>query len=383
MSLLADYTKNRIQAGLSKGQIRDELLAVGWSEEEVDASYRDGLVALGIPVPNDVDRPSLAKQPSTVDIVINFFSFILLAIVATALGTLYFQIINHVFPDPQATMHGLGERFITEAIHHSIASLIISFPLYYLTMRHLFRRFHTDEVRLESRLTKWFTYLVLLAASITIVGNLITILFKLFQGEFSVRFLLKALTILAIAGLVFGFYFIERQMIQYKKTVSRTAFQGFAWSVTVLVALGVVFGFMAAGSPKEARMYAFDQERAWQLGELSRCIDRYGRELGQLPSSLEELKKTSQFAICGNYMHDPETNAPYEYRIITPFRQQGPAKLGEFELCATFALPSTSNGQDPMYLGRLNAIWQEHSAGRNCDTVTVQLVGRKATTAPD
>jgi len=380
MNPLEDYAKGRVQAGLSKAQIRDELLAVGWSEEEADAAYRDGLVALGIPVPSTADRPTMAKQSSTVDIVINFFSFILLGIVATALGILYFQVINHVFPDPLAAMHGLGGRFMTEAIHHAIASLVIAFPLYYLTMRYLFRRFHANEGRVESRLTKWLTYLVLLVASVTIVGDLITVLFKLLQGEVSARFLLKALTILAIASLIFGFYFLERRMIQYRKAINRGAFRWFGWLVTAAVVLGIIFGFFTAGSPEKARKYAFDQERASHLGGLSRCIERYGRELGQLPPTLEELKKTSQFANCGIYMQDPETKAPYEYRIVTPSRQQGPALVGDFELCATFALPSTSDGQDSVYLGRLNAIWQEHPAGRSCDTVAVQLVGRKATT---
>ncbi len=381
MNPLADYAKGRVEAGISKAQIRDELLAVGWSEEEADAAYRDGLVALGIPVPSAADRPTMARQSSTVDIVINFFSFILLGIVATALGTLYFQVINHAFPDTLATMHGGSNWFMTEAIHHAIASLVIAFPLYYLTMRFLFRRFHADEGRVESRLTKWLTYLVLLVASVTIVGDLITVLFKLLQGEVTARFLLKALTILAIAGLIFGFYFLERRMVQYRKAISRGVFRGFGWSVAAAVVLGIVFGFLTAGSPEKTRKYAFDQERARNLGELSRCIERYARELGQLPPSLEALKKTGQFANCGNSMRDPQTKAPYEYRIITPSRQQGPAKVGEFELCATFALPLTSDDRESTHFERINADWLEHPAGRSCDTVTVQLVGRKATAA--
>jgi hypothetical protein len=382
MNPLADYVQGRVKAGLSKPQIKDELLAVGWSEEEADGAYRDGLVALGIPLPSAEDRPTLARQSSTVDIVINFFSFILLGIVAIALGTLYFQVINHAFPDPLAAMHGQVDRFINQIIHHAIASLVIGFPLYVVSMRFWFRRFHADEGRVESRLTKWLTYILLLVASVTIVGDLITVLYKLLQGEISVRFLLKALTILTIAGLVFGFYFLERRKIQYRKGISRSVFQGFGWAVTGIVGLGIVLGFLTAGSPEQARKHAFDEERAGHLGELSRCIDRYARELGQLPPSLEELKKTSQFAYCGNSMQDPETKAQYEYRIVTASREQGPAKVGEFELCATFALPSVGGGREYFYSDRMNAIWQEHPAGRSCDTVTAQLVGRKATPLP-
>lgn len=383
MNPLADYVQGRIKAGLSKAQIKEELLSVGWSEEEADAAYRDGLVALGIPIPSAEDRPTLARQSSTVDIVINFFSFILLGIVAIALGTLYFQVINNAFPDPLAAMHGQGDWFVTRAIHHAIASLVIAFPLYFLTMRFWFRRFHADEGRVESRLTKWLTYLVLLVASVTIVGDLITVLFKLLQGEVTARFLLKALTILAIAGIVFGFYFLERRKIQYRKAIGRSVFQGFGWAVAAIVALGITFGFFTAGSPEKARMYAFDQERARHLDQLSGCIEHYARNLGQLPPSLEEMKKTSQFNYCGNAMQDPETKSQYEYRIVTSSRDQGPAKVGEFELCATFALASKGEGLDADYYVRSNSLWMDHPAGRSCDTVTVQLVGRKATALPN
>jgi hypothetical protein len=214
---IASYVEGRVKAGLSKTEVKEELLAVGWSEEEADAAYRDGLVALGIPLPRESDRPKLARKSSTVDVVVNFFSFIVLGIVATALGTLYFQIINMRFPDPLAEIAVDGAWSSTRAIHHAIASLIIAFPLYYAAMRIWFRKFREDEGRAESRLSRWLTYIVLLAAAVTIVGDLIAVLFKLLQGEISARFLLKALTILVIAGIIFGFYFLERKKIQYGK----------------------------------------------------------------------------------------------------------------------------------------------------------------------
>lgn len=382
MNPLADYVQGRVQAGLSKSGIKEELLAVGWSEEEAERAYRDGLVALGIPLPSEVDRPTLARQSSTVDVVVNFFSFILLGIVAVALGTLYFQVINNAFPDALAAIAGREGGFATRAIHHAIASLVIAFPLYVLAMRLWFRRFQADEGRVESRLTKWLTYIVLLLASTTILGDLITVLFKLLQGEVTARFLLKALTILTIAGIVFGFYFLERKKIQYRKGIPRSVFQGMGWAVAGIVAVGVALGFLTAGSPQEARKHAFDGERARHLGELSGCIERYARDLGQLPSSLDELRRTSKFGYCGNSTQDPETRAEYGYRIVTAARGQGPAAVGEFELCATFALPSADEVARSRYPEAGNRIWLEHPAGPSCDTVTVQLGERVPTPVP-
>lgn len=375
---LAGYVKNRIEAGLSSRAIREELLAVGWTEAEADAAYRDGLVALGIPLPDTSSRPAPARKSSTVEVVLNFFSFILLGITASALGTLYFQIINRHFPDPLAALDGAGEWAATRAIHYATASLLIAFPLYVAAMRAWFRTFRADAGKTESGLSRWLTYLVLLIASVIIVGDLIAVLFRLLQGEVTMRFLLKALTILVIAGLVFGFYTLERWKIQYRRDISRAAFRRFGWTVAGIVAVGVGLGFFAAGSPETARKRAFDMQREADLAQLAGCVERYARALGQLPVSLEVLRKSGTHAHCANWMQDPETGQAYRYRIVTPSREQGPARVGEFELCAGFSLAS-AGGAGPA-TGR-DTIWRIHSAGTDCDTVTAQL-GETAAASP-
>ncbi len=381
MNPLAEYVQRRVTQGLSKAAIKEELLAVGWSEEEADAAYRDGLVALGIPIPSAGNRPSLVRQSSTVDVVVNFFSFILLCIVATALGTLYFQVINQYFPDRLAALGGSGDWGRTSAIHYAIASLVIGFPLYAGAMRIWFRKFREEEGRTESRLTKWLTYIVLLIASVTIVGDLITVLYKLLQGEVTARFFLKALVILVIAGLIFSFYYLERRKIQYGKAIPAATFCYLGWTTAGLVAAGIVVGFLAAGSPETARKRAFDIERERDLSRLSSCIERYARDLGQLPSSLDELKRSSKYSNCSIYMADPETKKQYEYRIVTSSRSQGDAKVGEFELCATFSLASEGPDREIREAHkRLVGIWGEHGAGRSCNTAIAQLVGKAAPT---
>jgi len=371
---LSEYVAGRIRGGVSKAEVQSELLAVGWSEEEAEAAYRAGLVACGVPVPSEGNRPTLSRKSSTVDIVINFFSFILLGIVATALGTLFFQIINKFLPDPLDAMGWYTDASITSTIHYSIAALVIGFPLYYFALRIWFRKFREDEGRTESRLSKWLTYLVLLIAAVTVVGDLIAVVFTLLQGEITARFFLKALTILVIAGIIFGFYYLERRKIQYHLDIPRTIFQFFGRAVTALVVLAVVLGFIAGGSPTTERNRAFDRTRVDHLSSLSSCVENYARTFGQLPSSLADLRQSSQFSYCSSYMQDPETKSAYSYRVVTPSRTEGAARVGEFELCATFALASqTGMGGTPVYNGS-SPIWNEHTAGISCDTVKAQLL---------
>lgn len=368
---LVEYVAGRIRVGVTKVVIEEELRAVGWSEEETEDAYRAGLVSCGIPVPSEQNRATLSRKSSTVDIIINFFSFILLSIIATALGILLFGVVNKLFPDVLDAMNLYTEASTSSSIHYAISALIIGFPLYYFSMRLWFRTFREDEGRTESKLSQWLTYLVLLITAVTIVGDLITVVFTLLQGEITVRFFLKALIILVIAGIVFGFYYLERRKIQYHRDIPRTVFLSFGRAVTGFLLLSIILGFFVSGSPTTERNRTLDRTRAEHLSSLSNCIENYAGTFGQLPSSFTDLKQTSQFSYCSGFMQDPETAVLYEYRVVTPSRIEGSVQVGEFELCAEFVLPSDESGN---FLEGQGSVWYMHSVGKSCDTMRTQLL---------
>lgn len=369
---LSEYALGRIRSGIVKAELKEELSALGWTEEETETAYRSAVIALGAPVPSEGNRATLSRTASTVDVVINFFSFILLGIVATALGTLYFQIINIAFPDALDAANWYGESQATSSIHYAIAALLIGFPLYFFAMRLWFRKFREDEGRAESKLSKWITYLVLLVTAVTIVGDLITVVFTMLQGEITVRFFLKALVILAIAGAIFGFYYLERRKIQYHVDIDRSTFQYFGRGMAVFVVVGIVLGFFAGGSPATQRERTLDQTRANNLNSLASCVEQYAENLGALPTALSDLRQSSQYSYCATALQDPETGVAYGYRVVTPSRVEGASRVGEFELCATFSLAADEK-MGGVGLGD-GTVWYEHGAGRSCDTVTAQLL---------
>ena len=368
---VVEYVGELVEKGVGKAEIKNRLLAVGWSEEQAETAYGQALIKNGAPTPEDEKKLVTGKKSSAMEIVINLFSFVLLGVVATALGVLFYQIINKYFPDPLARNYYRG-RFSTKAIHYSISALLIGFPMYYFSMRLWFRGFRRGEGKIESRLTKWLTYLVLLIASITIVGDLITTLFTFLQGELSIRFVLKALTILGIFGIMFWFYFLERRKIQYRKDISRKTFQLFGLVVFVVIILGITLGFMAGDSPEIERKRSFDERRVHDLTGIANCLQDYASQYRRLPNSLEELNKTD-YSYCAN-KKDPETKKPYEYRVIAQSKMVGKNKEAEFELCANFALKSEDNqvGNPSPYYVRQNQ-WSEHTVGRNCDRMEVVL----------
>lgn len=367
---LANYIARCLEEKIPHDEIKKQLQAVGWSEDEADFVYSKGLVKAGVPTPDKNNKKSFSKKSTAVEIVINLFSFILLGILAVSLGILFYQVINHNFPDNLRNYYGYYSTSGT--IHYAIAALIISFPLYFLSMRFWFLRFREDEGRAESSLTKWITYLVLLVAAVTVVGDLIAVIFDMLQGEITARFFLKSLTIFGIAGGIFGFYFLERKKIQYKKLVSERIFFVFGWMVLIIVLVAIVLGFLASGSPKAERMRNFDITRSSDLQTLASCVNEYSADYKTLPENLNNLKDNSRYSYCGN-KKDPETNLPYEYNIINKNIVSEKVVSAEFELCANFSLASMQDNKEPKYeyYEESGHKWLEHGAGRSCDKENV------------
>lgn len=364
---ITTFMTDKVLAGMSKRDIHEQLSAVGWSDDEIDAAYAKTLVQSGVPVPHDGTKGLYAKKTSAVEVVLNLFSFILLGVVATALGALYFGVINHFFPDSLQDLNQWRVERAREAIHYAMAALIIGFPLYFVTVRMWFKAFRESEGKIESKLTKWITYLVLLVASVVVVGDLIAILNTFLQGEISMRFFLKGLTIFVIASGVFGFYFMERKKIQYRKDIPRKTFQAFGWSLLGIIIVGIVLGFVAAGTPGLERERAFDKQRSNDLQSLSRCVLKYAKGFEKLPANIDVLENASGFTNCSDDFTDPQTEVQYDYRITKPLtEQQAGVLVGTFELCATFTQDTTTEG------GLTNK-WHIHETGRSCDTEQVSV----------
>jgi hypothetical protein len=380
---LVDYITQAIKAGSSEHQIKSNLTAVGWTEEQIQSAYAQALINNGIPSPNG--EPQTIVEPneitiqkknkvSAIDISINIISFILLAIVATATGVLFYQIINKYFPE---TLVNAGNSykdnsFSPAALHYSIAVLVVAFPLYYLAMKLWFRGFQQDNDKEENDFTKFLTYVVLIVAVVVIVGSLIATVYAVLQGELTTRFFLKALTILMISGAIFGFYYLERKKVQYHEIIAKNVFKTFGMMMGFIILMGIVIGLIAGGSPSTTRQRGFDAQRVQDLDNLYSCVDSYARKYKQLPDSLADVTDSS---FCKEYT-DPVSDEEYGYRVITNSQNVGSVREAKFELCATFALPADENINDNSSYyssyGR-DLQWNDHTAGENCKVMTIVL----------
>jgi hypothetical protein len=133
----------------------------------------------------------------------------------------------------------------------------------------------------------------------------------------------------------------------------RRAFLG---AITAVVAATIAASLWVAGSPREARVRAFDDRRAQDLTTLEGMITTHWMARKALPASLDELSSASLGAPIPS---DPESGAAYEYRAVSDRR---------YELCATFSRESPRDGS--AYYGRA------HGAGRQCFTGEMRDGGR-------
>lgn len=197
---LSRFVHDALRAGQSRAATESALIAAGWSPDQVQeslAAYAD----VDFPVPVPRPRPHVSARDAFMYLVM----FGMLYISAYQLGMLLFQFINLGFPDPLDPMSGQGD-FIGRRIRSATAALLVAFPVFIFVASRIARRLAHDPAQRTSAVRKWLTYLTLFIAACVIVGDLIALLNGVLSGDLTLRFVLKTLTVAAIAGSIFSYY---------------------------------------------------------------------------------------------------------------------------------------------------------------------------------
>ncbi len=269
---------------------------------------------------------------------------------------LMFQYTNYWIVDPLTEVAYYQFIYSSGLIRFAIASLIIVFPVFIFTSRYLSKCYAANAAIRDMRTRKWLIYFTLFVAALVIIGDLVRIILTFLEGEMTLRFILKALSILLVAALIFFYYL--KDLKRGEKVLPQIKY--FVWGVIALVTVAVVAGFFIVGSPKMERLRRFDYERVVRLQEIQWQIINYWRSKEYLPVQLSDLEDSISGFVAPV---DPETNLPFEYNI----------KGAEaFELCATFNKASEDGGEipfravEPMSYGKSGAENWQHNAGRAC-----------------
>jgi hypothetical protein len=223
-------------------------------------------------------------------------------------------------------------------------------------MRLIHREMSLHGEKLGSGVRRWLTYFILFITACTLVGDLITVLSSLLNGELTIRFLLKVVTIFVLCGLPFLYYFHALRLDSSKYSRS-PAHAIFFWLSTLIVIATIVVGFLIAGGPSFGRQERFDDVRLNDLRAIQNEVlnivyggKRYTEPSptalpNPLPKTLDAIANSATYQRV--HTTDPETSEPYTYRITSNHN---------FQLCATFSLPLDQD---------YDVFWN-HPAGNHC-----------------
>ncbi|MFO0704490.1 MAG: DUF5671 domain-containing protein [Candidatus Andersenbacteria bacterium] len=286
--------------------------------------------------------------------------FLMLYVAVFAVLALLFDYVDAAYPQSVFSYYGggvVGNSMIT-----SISTLIVVWPVYismaWLTGKWLNR----DRSRRNLAIRKWLVYLTLFASAVTLIIDLVVLVYNFLSGGLSVSFGLKVLAVLVVAGAVFGYYLWDLRRTGAQTLLPRVL----AITISVLLAGAIVGGFFLIGTPREQRDQRFDERRISDLQSIQSEIISFYSSKKTLPDTLAELETDVTGFVVPT---DPDAAAQYEY---TP--------TGEltFDLCATFATKqdysaqSTRGRPELIYppFGLYNDNWS-HQVGRVCFSRTI------------
>lgn len=269
--------------------------------------------------------------------------------------TLLFNYINYVFPDPLSYQ----PYPYSGGIPYQMSSLIVLVPVFLIIMRLIRRSIAADPSRNDIWVRRWALFLTLFAAGATIVIDLIVLLNTFLSGEeLTARFLLKVLIVLLVAGAGF-LHFLADLRGYWAANPSRAQMVG--WGAGALVLCSIVAGFFIVGTPQQARLMRFDDQKVNDLSILQSQVVNYWQLKQKLPASLADLQDPLGYA---SIPVDPQTGDAYKYKVTGPL---------SFQLCATFnAEGGMQNGAarvtkpiGPYGENGITDTWQ-HGAGEKC-----------------
>ncbi len=297
-------------------------------------------------------------QSTPKDVFQHLLMIVTLYISVFSLIALLFNYIDIVLPD-QLDYYYQGAL---DGIRWSSSMLFVVFPVFILMSWLIMREFKNEPEKHEMRIRKWLVYLTIFIASITIIIDLIRLVYNFYSGDLTTKFALKVLVVLAVTGVVFGYYLWDL----HAETIKSKMPKGFAWGTSMAVILSIIIGFFIVGSPAEQRKIRFDERRIGDLQNIQGSVINHWTQKNVLPGNLDNLKDSISGFVPPV---DPGTGLAYTYEVVSPL---------SFKLCAEFQKASldqsfgTRNGQKfatPAYYGGYyggpDQNWT-HGAGKQC-----------------
>ena len=146
-------------------------------------------------------------KTSPKDIFLHLLAVVALYASAISFLTIVFQFINLSFPDALESSYALDSA--RSSIRWGISFLIVSFPVYLFLMRYFEKDYTKEPEKRNLRIRKWIIYFTLFIAAIVLLGDTVSLVNGLLEGDLTARFVWKVVAVLFVAGSIFGYYIAD------------------------------------------------------------------------------------------------------------------------------------------------------------------------------
>lgn len=203
---LTEFIRNSLIQGIPRADIKHALLQSGWEMTQINGAL-DAFSEVKFPIPVPKPKPYVSARDA-------FLYLILFSTLYSSVfhfGSFVFDLINFVVPDP--SLHPSVYHSYSSSIKWSISSILIAFPIFLIVRKKLGDEAKVNPNKRISKIRKWLTYMTLFLASGALICDLTFLVFNFISGGSTLRFLLKALTVGFIAGIVFIYYLADMRKV--------------------------------------------------------------------------------------------------------------------------------------------------------------------------
>ncbi len=313
-------------------------------------------IAKGVQSTQANQRDSGEEKSPALHFFLYLMSFLSLSFAASGVISILYAFIEKFVPDVSSlsslSYYNYMDSFI---VKYGISSIFIAGTVYIIVMWYINKLIFKGSVPESSKVRKWLTYIVLFIAAASVLGDLASLLYNFLDGDMALKFFLKFLVIIVVAGATFGFYLWDmRKRNMVGKVYKQNRIFGAILIVVFLVLVVAPFFFIA--SPFEARRQKIDQSMVDKLSIISNNINDYYQDRKTLPGTLSAVVEYTDSSDYKGYSSVNEKDIE-KISYVT----KGSAS---YQLCADFLTVS----QKEVY--SYNKEWQ-HGKGKKCFTKNV------------
>jgi hypothetical protein len=199
---LARFVSEAKRQGLTDDALVPLLRQNGWSERRVYATLSTYYgKTLGMAPPSRSGPVENAR-----DAFYYVLNFLTLAFWTTALGQVFYTLIDRHFPDQNGWSRYASGGALIDQIAWQLATIVVAFPIFLVINNLIERGLRLRPDLLDSAVRSWLTYLALIGAALVVLADGIFFVQAFLRGQLTLHFMLDFLVLLVLGGGVFSYY---------------------------------------------------------------------------------------------------------------------------------------------------------------------------------